>query len=72
MSDLAPLIQQARLEIHPYVVVTIDDKGIRWRAETQAACECMADIIGNCRVMPREEFISMLETVQQEEAPIEN
>jgi hypothetical protein len=64
MSELSPLIEQARRETYPYVVVTVTDEGICWRAETQVACEVMADIIGNCKVMPREKFIEELEAVE--------
>jgi hypothetical protein len=61
MTDLAPLIEQVRQETHPYVVVGFSDEGILWRAESQGACQVMADIMGDYYVMTREYFLETLE-----------
>ncbi len=69
-DDLRPLIDAAKAETHPFVVVFLSDAGIHWRAQTQSACQVMADILSgehDCRVMPREEFIAGLELVQKQE-----
>ena len=62
-SELLLVIEMLKNETHPYVVVTVTDEGLRLRAESKAACELMAETIGNCRVLTREECITTLEVV---------
>jgi hypothetical protein len=64
-SELKPLIEQVKAVNTSHIVVFISDAGIHWRGESEAACEVMANIIGNCKVMPREKFIEELETIYE-------
>lgn len=67
ITDLAPLIEQAKAGSHSHVVVFMGGEGIHWRPESEEACNVMAKIIGgDCKVMSRQKFIEDLESVQVE------
>jgi hypothetical protein len=63
VSGLKPLLERVRSDGHDYVAVFLSDAGIHWRGGSREECQCIADIVGGCRVMPREEFIKSLEEV---------
>lgn len=67
MSSVTPLIEQVRDRTEPYVIVTIDEEGIRWRPGLKSECEVIAAVLGNCAVMTREAFIEALIKSEQED-----
>jgi len=62
-ADLSELVKQVEADTHSHVVVFLSDAGIHWRGESKEACQCMADVIGGCKVMTREEFAAELEGI---------
>lgn len=67
MPELSPLIEAVKADTHSHVVVYFSDAGVHWRGESQSACQCMADVIGDCKVFPREEFLAGIESIEAEE-----
>lgn len=65
-QNLQPLIEAVEKATHSHVVVFMSEEGIHWRDQTESSCQCMADILGNCKVMPREEFLAGLREVAAE------
>jgi hypothetical protein len=66
MTYLTPLIEQVKTATHPYVVLTVDEDGVRWKDESKASCLLIAAILGNCAVMTREEFIEALNKLEDD------
>jgi len=75
MSSIQNMLDYAKGEPHPYLVVMIDEAagGIRIKAESKEACELMAKILGPfAKAIPREEFIQKMEEEFKEQANAES
>lgn len=66
VSGLLPLIEAVQAAQNTHVVAMVSDAGIHWLCETESACLCIAKILGNCKVMTKEDFINGLETIDKE------
>jgi hypothetical protein len=65
---LQGLIDQAQASDFSHVVVGLDPEGIRWRPQTESACQSLANILGEgWKVLTKEEFISGLQKVVDED-----
>ncbi len=65
-TSLLPLIEMVRCASGSHVVVSLAKDGIRWRDGSESACQCIANIVGACSVLPRTEFVSVLEEAEVE------
>lgn len=65
MTDVQPLIEQVEASEFSHVVVMLSPPdGIRWRPQTESACNLMAEILGpDARSMPKQEFIDVLKAL---------
>ena len=67
--QLMPLIEYVEKSGFSHVVVYMGDpRGIRLKAETEAACKVMADIMGEqAKAMPKEEFQRKMRKIVEED-----
>ena len=65
MKELQPLINEISKYPDSHVVMFLEETAIRWRCLPKSACDLIAEIIGNAKVMTKEEFIKVLKKVEK-------
>jgi hypothetical protein len=68
--ELQGLIDQARESEFSHVVVGIDPEGhgLRWRPQTESACNTIVSVLGDgWKVLTKEQFIASLQKVVNED-----
>ena len=73
MHEIELLIEEVKASDYPNVIVIIQDDCIRWRPQTESACNLMAEILRpeyNAKAMTKEEFLRILQDVLEEEKEV--
>jgi hypothetical protein len=73
--ELQGLIDQAQASEFSHVVVGIDPEGqgLRWRPQTESACNTIVSVLGDgWKVLTKEDFITSLQKVVDEDEQHEN
>ena len=68
--ELQDLIDQAKESEFSHVVVGMDPEGqgLRWRPQTESACNTIVSVLGNgWKVLTKEQFISDLQKIVDED-----
>ena len=68
--ELQGLIDQARESEFSHVVVGIDPEGLglRWRSQTESACNTIVSVLGDgWKVLTKEQFIADLQKIVDED-----
>jgi hypothetical protein len=66
--ELQGLIDLAKASEFSHVVVGVTEEGIRWRPQTESACNTIVSVLGNgWKVLTKEQFIADLQKVVDED-----